>query len=146
MKHEKSCGVIAYSMQDSEPKILIICHRYGNHWAFPKGHVEKDETEEQTAVREVLEETGVSVCIEQGYRETASYSPAKGVSKIVVFFVGHIIGGALHAQPEEVRSVELLPYDKAYARLTYDTDKLLLTKAKPFFPIKKSIKSANVNK
>lgn len=39
-----------------------------------------------------------------GYREVTTYSPAKGVTKDVVFFVAEITGGTLRAQPEEVRA------------------------------------------
>ena len=77
MKHEKSCGAI----------------RYGGHWAFPKGHVEAGESEEETAMREVREETGAQVRVRPGYREVTTYSPAKGVTKDVVFFVAEITGG-----------------------------------------------------
>ena len=64
----------------------MVKHRAGGHWAFPKGHVEKGETETETAVREVLEETGVPIEIEPGYRETNSYSPYRGAVKDVVSF------------------------------------------------------------
>ena len=58
MKHEKSCGAICYTREEGAPRVLVICHRYGGHWAFPKGHVEAGESEEETAMREVREETG----------------------------------------------------------------------------------------
>ena len=49
MKHEKSCGAICYTREEGAPRVLVICHRYGGHWAFPKGHVEAGESEEETA-------------------------------------------------------------------------------------------------
>ena len=132
MKHEKSCGVIAFLKEGADTRVLLICHRYGGHWAFPKGHFEQNETEHETALRELREETGAEVQLVDGYREVTTYSPGRGISKDVVFFVGEMTGGALRAQPEEVRSVKLLPYDTALARLTYEADKKLLEKAKPF--------------
>ena len=98
--------------------------------AFPKGHVEAGESEEETAMREVREETGAQVRVRPGYREVTTYSPAKGVTKDVVFFVAEITGGTLRAQPEEVRAVCLLPLEEAQRRLTYAADKELLEKAK----------------
>ena len=139
MKHEKSCGAICYTAQGGAPRVLVICHRYGGHWAFPKGHVEAGETEEQTAMREVREETGAEVRIVPGYREVTTYSPAKGVMKDVVLFVAEITGGKLHAQPEEVRTVELLPLEEAQRRLTYPADKELLEKAKNRLEVGKNI-------
>ncbi len=130
MKYEKSCGVIVFKPSESGADILLICHRYGGHWAFPKGHVEAGETETDTALRELAEETGVSASLIDGYRETTTYSPGRGISKDVVFFVGKLAGGELTAQPSEVRRIEMLPYDKALERLTYDADKQLLEKAR----------------
>ena len=78
MKHEKSCGAICYTREEGAPRVLVICHRYGGHWAFPKGHVEAGESEEETAMREVREETGAQVRVRPGYREVTTYSPAKG--------------------------------------------------------------------
>ena len=132
MKFEKSCGVIVFKPSETGADILLICHRYGGHWAFPKGHVEADETEEQTALRELEEETGAKARLIEGYRETTTYSPGRGISKDVIFFVGKLTGGELTAQPSEVRRIEMLPYEKAFERLTYDADKQLLEKARPF--------------
>ena len=58
MKKEKSCGCII--IKDDE--VLLIKHNKG-HWDFPKGHMEEGETEKQTAVREVKEETHMDVYI-----------------------------------------------------------------------------------
>ena len=54
MKKEKSCGAIVYREKDGV-EILLIKHKNGGHWAFPKGHVENKETEEETALREIWE-------------------------------------------------------------------------------------------
>lgn len=132
MKQEKSCGVIAYRVINGIPHVLVICHRHGGHWAFPKGHVEAGENEHETALRELREETGMEAVLQDGYREVTTYSPARGITKDVVMFVGVLSGGRLRAQPQEVRTAVLLPYDEALARLTYTENKALLEKAKPF--------------
>ena len=56
MKHEKSCGCIIIE----DKKVLLIKQTNGV-WGFPKGHVEENETELQTAEREVKEETGLDI-------------------------------------------------------------------------------------
>ena len=71
--------------------------------------------EEDTARREVREETGAEVRILPGLRHVITYSPSRGVSKEVVMFAARITGGRLRPQPEEVRSVELLPLEEAAA-------------------------------
>ncbi|MEG0179495.1 MAG: NUDIX domain-containing protein [Oscillospiraceae bacterium] len=130
MKKEKSCGAICYQKSDDKIEILLIKHRYGGHWSFPKGHVEKGEDEETTAMREVREESGAEIKILDGYREINTYSPSKGAIKDVIIFVAQIIGGRLLPQPEEVSEVAMLSYDAALERLTFETDRLMLAKAK----------------
>lgn len=132
MKREKSCGAVCFDDTQGAPRVLVIRHRYGGHWAFPKGHVEAGEREEDTAVREVREETGAEIRLVSGFREVTTYSPAKGVMKDVVFFLAKLTGGALRPQPEEVRAVCLLSPDKAMARLTYAADRALLKSALAF--------------
>ena len=56
-EREKSCGCIIINKN----KVLLIKQTKG-HWGFPKGHVEKDETEIETAIREVKEETNINSC------------------------------------------------------------------------------------
>ena len=56
MNIEKSCGVILYRNWLKEIEFLLVKSKEDGHWGFSKGHMEKDETEEQTAIREVFEE------------------------------------------------------------------------------------------
>ena len=62
MQHEKSCGAVVWRRGENEQVyILMIRHRHGGNRSFPKGHMERGETEYMTAVREVYEETGLTV-------------------------------------------------------------------------------------
>ena len=56
MKFEKSCGAIVLD----ENKVLVVTHQAG-HTDFPKGHMEGNEIEEETAIREVKEETNIDI-------------------------------------------------------------------------------------
>ena len=58
MNYEKSCGAVVYCQKDSDIKYLLVCEHSG-FWVFPKGHMDAGETEKQTALRELQEETGV---------------------------------------------------------------------------------------
>ena len=60
MKHEKSCGAVVFTKIDGEIKYLLISN-IGGVYGFPKGHVECDETEAETALREVYEETHLKI-------------------------------------------------------------------------------------
>lgn len=132
MKYEKSCGALTFRTENGTRRVLVIRHRHGGHWAFPKGHVEPGETEHETAARETLEETGVRVRFADGFRETTRYSPARGVEKDVVYFVAEYDGGELRPQPEEVAEARFAPEDEAMKLLTFDVDRHLLEHARAF--------------
>lgn len=132
MGKEKSCGALVYCIQDSTMQLLLIKHKQGGHWSFPKGHVEKDETEIQTALREVKEETGVSIEILDGFRQQVNYSPRPGVSKDVVYFLGFAQDSTAKRQESEISELRWVTLDHAQHYLTYDNDKMLLTRAKEY--------------
>ena len=115
MKYEKSCGAVVFD----EDKVLVVKHRAG-HIDFPKGHVEENETEEETAIREVKEETNIDI-VTKGCRNTVHYSPMKGVEKEVVFFAADKVGGEILPQLEEVSEVRWISVEEIKTILTYDT-------------------------
>ena len=126
MKMEKSCGAIIARQTETGREILLIRHVNGGHWAFPKGHVEKDETEEQTALREIMEETGLAVTLDTGFRTVVTYSPKPGVMKDVVYFAAEVIGGAAQMQVEEVSDMRWVNLMDTDAYITYENDKGIL--------------------
>lgn len=121
MKYEKSCGAVIF---DGD-KVLVIQQVKG-HWGFPKGHVEDGETEVETAIREIKEETNLDVEINENYRYIERYSPEEGVEKDVVFFVAKKIGGEIKVQEEEVKATEWLSPSEAAKKLTYDSSRKIL--------------------
>ena len=68
MKYEKSCGAIVYRRYHGNIQILLIKHINSGHWSFPKGHVEFGETEPETAIREIMEETNIDVIIDTTFK------------------------------------------------------------------------------
>lgn len=124
MKYEKSCGAIIFNGN----KVLVIQQQEG-HWGFPKGHVEQGESEVETAIREIKEETNLDVQINEKYRYVETYSPKEDVMKDVVFFVAKLIGGEISAQEEEVKTIEWLEIDEAFDKLTFESSKNVLRKA-----------------
>ena len=128
MKHEKSCGAVVYTIEDGRLLFLAEHMRLG-HISIPKGHVEGNETEEETARREIKEETNLDVRMDTAFRQEVSYSPAAGIMKQVVFFAAEAVSREMKNQECEVSGLEWLSADEAIRAMTYDTDKEVLARA-----------------
>lgn len=116
---EKSCGCIIF---DENKNVLLIKENIGD-WGFPKGHVEHDETEEDTAKREVKEETNLDVEIDSKKRYTMYYTTDKGKYKEVVLFLAKKIGGELIKQDDEIAEARWVDMYDVTKILTYDNTK-----------------------
>ena len=130
MLHEKSCGAIVYRRFHGNVEILLIKHINSGHWSFPKGHVEGDETELETARREIKEETGLDVILDQTFRETVSYSPKRDTQKIVVYFLALARNYDFVPQAEEIAEIRWVDIARATSMLTYENDKTIVNKAR----------------
>ena len=128
MKYEKSCGAI---IVNEKLEVLLLKHNAG-HWAFPKGHAEKNETEEETALREVKEETNLEIKLNTKFRETVKYSPAEEVEKEVIYFIGYDVKGKEKPQLEEISEIKWANINKAINIVTYENDKEILKKVKKY--------------
>lgn len=135
MKKEKSCGAICYKVEKNTIYYLLIRQKKG-HIAFPKGHVEPGETEEETAIREIKEETNVDVLIDTNFRMTSTYSPKENVMKDVIIFVGKVITSNIVTQDEEVANAMYMTYEDAMKSLSYERDKEILKDANVYISTK----------
>lgn len=138
MIYEKSCGAIVYRKFHGNTEILLIKHIKSGYWSFPKGHMENGETEIQTAIREILEETSIDVFIDSGFREVVTYSPRKDTQKEVVYFVAKAKNYDFSPQLDEISDIRWVEIGQAVSQLTYDNDKLIVTKAKNFIALMKN--------
>ena len=128
MAKEKSCGAVVYKIENGIIYFLIEKMKKG-HFSMPKGHVENGETEIQTALREIKEETNLDVTIDDSFKETITYEVENKNLKDVVFFIASYDKGTIVNQEKEVSDIYFLPFDKAYNKLTYKSDKNVLLKA-----------------
>ena len=113
---EKSCGCIVFH----DDKVLIVKSLDG-FYGFPKGHVEGDETEFETAIRETLEETGVQVKIDSSERFGISYTVKNDVPKIVVYFMASVVGSSdIKVQEEELSDCFWIDISKVSEILSFD--------------------------
>ncbi|MBQ4363770.1 MAG: NUDIX domain-containing protein [Oscillospiraceae bacterium] len=130
MTHEKSCGAVVCRRHHGNLEVLLVKHINSGHWSFPKGHTEEGETEQETATREVKEETGVDIIIDPTFRETVTYYPRKDTQKVVVYFLAATKKYDTHAQEGEIAEVRWVDVGFAKDLLTYENDKALLNRAK----------------
>jgi len=129
VKHEKSCGAIVLrrDKENKERRFLLVIRQYhGGPVSFPKGHVEEGETEQQTAEREVFEETAVRISIDCDFREKITYSPSKGVVKDVIYFLAETEQREIYARPGEIAEVFWIDVRRADRVLEHDNDKNVL--------------------
>jgi len=100
-------------------EFLIVHQQQGDHWFFSKGHVEKWETEQETALREINEEVWLSVTIIPWFRETYSYEiVSSDIKKTVVFFLAEAKFGDVTLS-DELQNALRLDYEQAIQQLTY---------------------------
>ncbi|MGM9899400.1 MAG: bis(5'-nucleosyl)-tetraphosphatase [Bacilli bacterium] len=128
MTFEKSCGAIIIRKNDEITETLLI-QMIGGHWSFPKGHVENNETEVETALREIKEETNLDVTLDTRFREITTYSPKPNVLKDVIFFIGYAKNCEVTIQESEVKNYAWVNINDACETITYDEDKKIIRKA-----------------
>ena len=112
MKYEKSCGAIVYTNINGK-RLYLVEQMFDGHWGVPKGHVEENEKEEETALREIKEEVGLDVIIDTGFRAVETYSPKEGVLKDVVYFVAYSKSMDTTMQAVEVRDIKWIELKEA---------------------------------
>jgi len=127
-EREKSYGAVIIN---EKKEFLLIRHKNGGHWDFPKGHKEAGESSKETALREVLEETGLQVRLIDGFKEKSKYTPRPGVEKTVTFYLGFSMG-EVTIQEEEIVEYEYLSYEEAKARITFKESRSIIASAKQF--------------
>ena len=131
---EKSCGAVIYHKKDDKTKYLLLNYAAG-HWDFVKGNVEPGETEKETVLRELNEETGITDArFIEGFRERISYfyrREGRTVYKEVIFFLIESKESRIKLSYEHI-GYEWLNYEKAMAKLTFANAKTLLEKAHEF--------------
>jgi len=129
---EKTCGAVVYRKLGYEIEFLAVKSKEKGHYGFPKGHVEKGETEEETAKREVFEETGLNIMLLDEFRVEIKYPLSESKIKKLVLFIGQASEQVVCIQQEEIEDYKWLNYDDMINLLTYESSKRVLTEAKGF--------------
>ena len=133
MNWEYSCGAVVFTRADGHILFVVVQEQSGAY-SFPKGHMENNETELETARREVFEETGLSPDFLPGFREEDEFDPAEkpGTRKRVTYFLAEYENKPLVPRQGEIRKILLIPYDQALRCFEHGGSRSVLTKAQAF--------------
>ena len=136
MNYEYSCGAVVFTRIGGIPHYVLVrakdqpegCH------GFPKGHMESGETEEQTALREIFEETGLRVRLLDGFRAVTEYDlpTPPNTRKRVVFFLAEYENQTPRPQESELSAIILVPWPEALELTEFSDSKQILTDAHQF--------------
>lgn len=140
-KQETSVGAIVYKIKNNVKLFLLVYSAKNLQWSFPKGHIEKDETEMQTAKREIFEETGISeLKFVDNFRCTDSYK-TKGVlehtqgsiiTKNVIYYLCHTNSDFVNRNNAEIEKCQWFDFESATNVLKHNAQKSMLKKANNF--------------
>ena len=133
MKVEESCGAVVFTCVGGEVHYVLVCSLEGIY-GFPKGHCEAGETPEETALREIREETGLQVTLLPGFRAQDEYLLPKkpDTRKHVEFFLAEYADQPIRAQESELQSAGLYPFDEALRLLRHESWRRVLREANTF--------------
>src|SRR3972149_7469480 len=133
MQREKSCGAVVF-VKNSEITYLLLRYAAG-HWDFVKGNVEPNESEKDTVLRELREETGIVVAQTiEGFRERIEYyyrRQGETIRKEVVFYLIEANDKKVELSFEHV-GFNWLNYQGALEKLTFKNAKDVLQRAQAF--------------
>jgi len=140
MTEETSAGAIVYN----KGKYLLLYRKAHDHykegWFFARGKIEHDEDLEQTARREILEETGIKdLFFVKGFKQVVKwFYRAKGqlIHKTAIYLFAETSTEEVNISKEH-DGFAWLSFDDAYARLSFPTDKQVLKQAHDFMDIAK---------
>lgn len=123
-----SAGGVAYRSGPDGIEVALVGRLAPERWALPKGTPARGESIEQTAVREVAEETGLQVRLIRPLRDIEYWFVLHGARhfKTVHFYLMEVIGGDTTLHDHEYDLSELFPLDEALARLSYPNERDVL--------------------
>ena len=110
LRKEKSCGCIIIKNR----KVLLVYEKNRNFWGFPKGHMEEGENEIQTALREVKEEVGLEVEIDEQKRYTLNYIIKDEIDKTTVLYIATPKSEEIIIQESEIQNIKWCDFDEAF--------------------------------
>ena len=141
MKQETSSGAVVYKKENNEYFFLLVYSVKNKEWSFPKGHIEKGETELEAAKREIFEETGIKqLKFIDGFKFTDSYlikgvlpeTKGETVTKNVMYYLCYTDSSCINPDNNEISSCKWFNFNEALKSLKFENQHKLLEQAKTF--------------
>ena len=134
MPAEHSAGAIVFRKTRGTVWYLLLHYEEG-HWGSSKGHIENNETIEETARREIREETGLTdIQFFKGFKERNQYffwSKGERIFKTVTFLLARTQTAEIKLSFEHI-GYEWLPYEAAIEKITFADEKKVLQRAQQY--------------
>ena len=138
---EKSAGFVIYKKEKGVIKFLLLKYpsenRERDYWGLPKGHIEEGESVKETAIRELLEETGIEeeeIETHPGFREVNKYHfkhEGETIFKIVIYFLAQTKKETVKVSHEHT-DFKWVDFDQAMELMPYKNTRKIVKKAKEF--------------
>ena len=129
---ERAAGFVLFRNFKDRRRYLLLQHRNGHHWGFPKGRLDTGEDEMTAALRETMEETGISDVIRiPGFRETSTYTLVRNgqpIRKTVACFLAETSQSCVSLSHEH-EHYQWLAFPDAVSCLTHDESRRILIAA-----------------
>ena len=138
MKQETSSGAVVYKKENNEFLFLLVYSVRNKEWGFPKGHIEKGETELETAKREIFEETGIkNLKFIDGFKFIDSYlikgvlpeTKGETVIKNVIYYLCYTDDACINPDNNEINNCKWFNFNEAIKILKFEKQHTLLKKA-----------------
>lgn len=125
MLNEYSCGAILFSKENNKRQYVLVMEANGTY-GFPKGHKEGNETDLETATREVYEETGIKPEYIPDLKRTIRYKLMNSNQKEVTFFVAKYKDQELVNIDKTILAIKKMPLEQAIKMLKFQELKNIL--------------------
>lgn len=135
MIKEYSCGAILFTKEDNIRKYVLVMEASGSY-GFPKGHKEGNETDLETATREIYEETGIKPEFIPNLKRTIRYKLNNNVEKEVTFFVAKYENQEISTDDKTILSVKKYDFEAAKSLLKFQELKNILVEIDYMLDIK----------
>jgi len=137
VQQDESFGIIPLSRKSGKWEVFLIQHRRGRYWGFPKGHAEPGETPQESAFRELKEETNLRVVrylqseplLEQYYFMVEG----RRVFKRVHYFIAEV-EGTVRLQEQEIQNGVWVPFFEGIEKVTHSEGKAILSQVEKILP------------